>query len=105
MRQQAQKSFWIILLEFHSIKNDDIVFDESFSSKLVYTSQPYSEAMAMCPSMIYTPCATSPMKKTGDIVTFTQFEEGNLLSETRNNSESGNEYDDDSIIKPLISEE
>ena len=30
----------------------------------------------------YTPCATSSREKTGDIITLTQFEEGNLLSET-----------------------
>ena len=33
-----------------------------------------------------------------------QFEEGNLLSEYRNGTESINEYDDDSTLPPLISE-
>ena len=32
---------------------------------------------------------------------FTQFEEGGLLSETRNNSESGDESYDNSIMPPL----
>ena len=45
-------------------------------------------------SVTYTPCATSPRKKTGDITTFTQFEEDNLLSETRNDAESGDKSND-----------
>ena len=36
---------------------------------------------------------------------FTQFLEGNLLSETRDDAESGEESDDDSIMLPRISEE
>ena len=43
--------------------------------------------------------------QTGNIITFTQFEEGNILSETCNNAESGEKYDGDSIIPPLHSEE
>ena len=82
----------------------DVVFDELFSSVLAYTSHPYSETMAVRPSVIYTPCATSSREKTGYIITFAQFEEGNLLSETRNDAESGDEYDDNSIIPPLLSE-
>ena len=53
-------------------------------------------------AVTYTPCATSLRKKTGDIITFTQFEEGNILTKTRNNTESN---DDNSIILPLMSEE
>ena len=56
----------------------DIVFDESFSSALAYTSQPYSEAMEMRPDVIYTPCTTSSREQTGNIITFAQFEEGNI---------------------------
>ena len=37
--------------------------------------------MAMRPSVTYTPCATYLREQTGDIITFTQFEEGNILSE------------------------
>ena len=51
------------------------------------------------------PYAASTKEQTGDIITFTQFEEGNLLSETREYVESGDESVDNSIIKPLISEE
>ena len=59
--------------------------------------------MVMRLSVTYTPCATSMREQTGDIITFTQFEEGNLLSETRNDAESGDESDDNSIMSPLIS--
>ena len=45
-------------------------------------SQPYSEAMAMRPSVTCTPYAESSKEKTGDIITFANFEEVNLLSET-----------------------
>ena len=34
-------------------------------------------------------------KITGNIITFTQFEEGKVLSETCDNTESGNKSDDD----------
>ena len=41
------------------ISSYDVVFDESFSSALAYTSQPYSEAMKMRTDVTYTPCDTS----------------------------------------------
>ena len=41
-------------------------------------SRPYSEAMAVRLSMIYTPCAISLREQTGDITMFAQFEEGVL---------------------------
>ena len=82
----------VYLLEFHSITKNllyvqgprkkissyDVVFDESFSNALAYTSQPYSESMMMRPSVMYTPCATSSREQTRDIITFTQSEEGNI---------------------------
>ena len=89
------------------ISSYHVVFDKNFSSALAYTSQPYSEAMAMRPYMKYTPCTISSREKTGYIITFAKFEEGNLLSETRedveNNDESSEESDDDSIMPPLLS--
>ena len=59
--------------------------------------------MAMRPSVTYTTCATSSREQTGDIITFTQFEEGNLLSETRNDAENGDKSNDNSIMPPLLS--
>ena len=54
----------------------------------------------------YMPCATSSRGKTGNIITFAQFEEGGLLSETREdaeiNEEIGEKSLDDSIIPPLL---
>ena len=68
-------------------------------------SQPYAELMDMQPAVLYIPCATYSREQTGDIITFEQFEEGYLLSETRDNTESGNKYYDNSTLSPLISEE
>ena len=116
MRHRAQKFFSSIfigilhhqqgsLVYIPSTKNIissyDAVFDERFSSVLAYTSQPYSEAMAMRLSVTYTPCDTSPREETGDIITFTQFEEGGLLSEKHNDAETGYKPDDNSIMSPL----
>ena len=54
--------------------------------------------MAMRTAVTYTPYATSSKEQTGDVITFAQFEEGNLLSETRNDTESGDESDSESIM-------
>ena len=113
MRHQAQKGFRGIFVGIPQhqkgylvyvtstikvISSYDVVFDESFSSALSYTSRPYAEAVAMCPTVTYTPYATSSKEQTGDVITFAQFEEGNLLSETLNDTESGDEYDSKSIM-------
>ena len=44
-------------------------------------------------------------EKNGDIITFTHFEEGNLLSETRDNAEICDKSDEDSNMPSLIREE
>ena len=75
------------------ISSYNVLSDESFSSALSYTSRPYSEAMTMRPSVTYTPYATFSKEQTGDVITFTQFEEGNILTETRNDAESGEKSD------------
>ena len=80
------------------ISSYDVVLDESFSSALAYTSQPYSQAMVMRPAVTYTPCATSLREQNGVVIMFTQFEEGNILTETRNDAESGDESDNESIM-------
>ena len=67
----------------------NVVFDKSFSSALSYTSRPFSEAMAMRPVVTYTPYATSLKEQTGNVITFAQFEERNILTENRNDAESG----------------
>ena len=108
MRHQAQKGFRGIFVGIPQhqkgylvyvpstrkiISSYDVVFDKKQSSALSYTSQPYTEAMAMRPAVTYTPYATSSKEKTGDVITFAQFEEGNLLNETRNNTESDDRSD------------
>ena len=70
---------------------------------LAYTSQPYAEAMAMRPTVSYAPYTKSTGERAGDIITFVQFEEVNLWSETHEDVESGDKPDDDLIMPPLIS--
>ena len=65
---------------------------------LSYTSQPYSEAMAMRQAVTYFPYAKSSKEQTGDVITFAQFEEGNILTETSNDAESCDESDNKSIM-------
>ena len=52
----------------------------------------------MRPSVTYTPYATSSKEQTDDVITFAQFEEGNIWTETCNDAESGDEYDNESIM-------
>ena len=59
----------------------------------------------MRPAVTYKTCATSSREKTVNIIMFTQFEEGNKLSKTRNNAESGDKSDENSLIPPLLNEE
>ena len=80
------------------ISSYDVKFDESFVSALSYTSRPYAEAMAMRLVVTYTPYTTSSKEQTGNVITFAQFEEGNLWSETRNDTESGDGSDSESIM-------
>ena len=80
------------------ISSYDVVFDKSFSIALSYTSRPYAEAMAMHPTVTYTPYATSYKEQTGDVITFAQFEEGNLICKTRNDTESDDESNSESVM-------
>ena len=54
--------------------------------------------MAMRPEVTYTPYSTSSKEQTGNAITFAQFEEGNILTETRNNAESGDKFDKEYIM-------
>ena len=65
---------------------------------LSYTTRLYSEAMAMRQALMYTLYATSSKEQTGDVITFVQFEEGNLLTETRNDTKIGDKSDSESIV-------
>ena len=84
------------------ISSYDVVFYENISRALEYTSQPYAESMAVCPAVTYTLYATSQRGETGDIIIFAQFEEGGILSKTRDNAESGDKSDYGSTMPPLI---
>ena len=100
MRHQAhQKGYLVYVPSTRTIISSyDVVFDESFSSALAYTSQFYSETMAMRPAVTYTPYGTSLIKQAGNIIMFVQFEEENLLNKTRKDAESGDESDNEYII-------
>ena len=52
----------------------------------------------MRPAVTYTLYATSSREKTGDVITFAQFEEGDILTDTRNDAESGDESDSESLM-------
>ena len=108
MRHQAQKGFrgiFVVIPQYQKlyllyvpstrkvISSYNVVFDEILSSALSYTSRPYLETMAMRPEVTYSPYTTSPKEKNVDVITFTQFEEGNLLTETCNDAESCDESD------------
>ena len=54
--------------------------------------------MVMRPAVTYTPYATSSKEQTGYVITFALFEEGNILTETRNNVESGDKPNNESIM-------
>ena len=49
-------------------------------------------------AVTYTTYVTSSKEQTGDVITFAQFEEGYLLTETRNDAESGDESDSESLM-------
>ena len=116
MRHQAQKGFRGIFVGIPEhqkgylvyvpstrkiISSYDVFFYESFSSALSYTSRPYSEALTMRPAVTYTKYATSSKEQTGDVITFTHFEEGEILTKTRNDAERGNEFDHESIMMSI----
>ena len=50
------------------------------SSSLAYMSRPYSEAMVMSAAVTYTSYGMSSGEQTGDVITFAQFEEGDILT-------------------------
>ena len=52
----------------------------------------------MRPEVMYTPYVTSSKEKTGNVTTLAQFEEGNSLTETRNDSESCDKSDSESLM-------
>ena len=61
--------------------------------------------MSMRPDVSYIPYATSSKEQTVNIIKFAKFEEGDLLPESCNYTETGNKSDDDSTLPPLVSEE
>ena len=96
---QHQKVYLVYVPSIRKvISSYDVLFYKSFSSALSYTSRPYAEVMAMRPTVTYTLYATSSKEQTGNVITFAQFEEGDLISETRNDTESADESDSKSLM-------
>ena len=54
--------------------------------------------MAVRLEVTYTPYATSSKEQNDDVITFAQFEDGNILTETHNDAETGDESDNESIM-------
>ena len=52
----------------------------------------------MRPTVTYIPYDTSSKEKTGDVIMFTHFDEGNILSETRNDAVCGDKSDNEYIM-------
>ena len=52
----------------------------------------------MLPEVTYTLYEASTKEKIGDVITFTQFEEGNILTETSNDAEISDKSDNESIM-------
>ena len=92
--RHSQKGFWGIFIGIpqhqkgyliyvpsteKTVSSHDVVFDETFSSELAYTSRPYSEALVTQSEVLYIPNTISYHEQTGDIITFEQFGEGNLV--------------------------
>ena len=57
---------------------------EKKSCELAYTSHLYIESLAVQPSVLYIPYATPSHEQTGNIITFANFEEGNLVENEHN---------------------
>ena len=94
MSHHSQKWFWGIFVGISQhqkgylfyvpskrkiFSSHDVVFDENNYSELAYTPCPYSEALAMQPSVSYIPYATSSYERTDYIITFSHFEERGLV--------------------------
>ena len=80
------------------ISSYDVVFDKSSSSALSYASRPYSEAMAMRLAVTYNSYVTYSKEKTGNVITFAQFEEGDLFTKTCSDAESCDKSDSESLM-------
>ena len=52
----------------------------------------------MRPAVPYTSYSVSYKEQTGNVIRFAQFEEGNILTETHNDTESGDESGSKSIM-------
>ena len=77
---QHQKGYLIYVPSTQKIvSSHKVVFEETFSSALAYTSHPYSESLSVRQTVSYVTYATLSHWKTGNIIPFARFEDGNLV--------------------------
>ena len=73
------------------ISSYDVLFDESFS---IYVTTLFRSNGDASRSDVYTICYVLD-RKTGDIITFAQFEEGKILTKTLNDAESRDKFNNE----------
>ena len=84
----TKKRYLVNVLSTHKIfSSRDVVFEKPKSSALAYTPRPYSGSLAVRPSLSYITYDTSYHEETGNIKTFAQFEEENLVENELNTEE------------------
>ena len=82
---QQQKGHLIYISSARKIiPSHDIVFDKAFSIAFVYILHSYLEALVTRSEVSYTTYVLSFNKQNGDIIPFTQFEEGIQLEKVHN---------------------
>ena len=65
---------------------------------MISRSDSSPSTMVMLLEVTYTLYETYSKEQTGNVITFTQFEEGNISTETRNDTESGDESNSKSLM-------
>ena len=77
---QHQKGYLIYVPSTRKIvSSHDVVFDEIFSSELAYISHTFSEEISALSEVLYILYDKSSNEKSGNIINFAKFEEGNLV--------------------------
>ena len=77
---QYQKGYLVYVhITRKILSSHDVVFEEKFSSVLAYKLCPHSEALDIRSEVLYIPYASSSHEQTGNIITFVQLEEDNLV--------------------------
>ena len=85
---QHQTGYLIYVLSKRKmVSSHDVLLDETFYSVLQYTSYVYSEALMTLTELSYITYTTLSHGQTDDIITFENFEDGNLVENEWNSEE------------------